>query len=406
MYRLRKPNRARFYRGPYTVQIRVHGRTRSFLHDMRDDLAGRFGITPRRYVPHVRLAGPYHTPRGQQLLGEVCDTLAERRPPEFRLEGFGAFPGREVYVHVEPSERMLQLKRRVAARLEGLCGPAGTRPAAPEPLHITLLGNTDFPRGIADDALNRMLRYLEGAYDPNRRLSALRMTVLGGDSRIACEYDMVLGRRLSRVQALDRRLLGTTHGEFVRRFLPAARGPKGPACGAANHKPKTVRLGGMTGKEFERACEDVLRRYCFTTKNVGGPGDGGRDIIAWYENRKVIVECKHQDRRTGSKEVWLLHSAVVTENARCGILISTGGFTAPAQADKVVDNDVDVTDIKSAVRAARRQSVLLVGRPELDVIAERVGVDIRDDSDPEVHDEDDEPEYLRGAWGNMGGGEA
>ena len=142
--------------------------------------------------------GPYHTTHGRLLLNEVYRALAGCRPPEFRLEGLGTFPGRAVYVHVEPSEQMLRLMHRLAARLEGICGPADRSRDAPEPLHISLLGGADFPRGIADDALGRMLRYLEDTYDPNRRLSALRITVLGGYSRIVGEYDMVMGRRLSR----------------------------------------------------------------------------------------------------------------------------------------------------------------------------------------------------------------
>ena len=180
--------------------------------------------------------------------------------------------------------------------------------------------------------------------------------------------------------------------EFVRRFLPAARAAKSPAYGAADRKPKTVWLGCMAAEEFEEVCDEIFQRYSCTTKNVGGTGDGGRDIIVWYENRKVIVECKRQRKRMGSKEVRILHSAVVTENARCGILISTGGFTAQAQNAKVVDSDVNVTNIKSAVRTARHQSVLLVGRSELAVIAKRVGVDIRDDSDPDACGGGDEPE--------------
>ena len=71
----------RFPYGPYTVQIRIHGRTRSFLHDMRDDVAGRFGITPRRYVPHIMLDGP------------LVSCIIRRRPPRARCRGGTDFAG-------------------------------------------------------------------------------------------------------------------------------------------------------------------------------------------------------------------------------------------------------------------------------------------------------------------------
>ena len=49
-------------------------------------------------------------------------------------------------------------------------------------------------------------------------------------------------------------------------------------------------------------------------------------MIIYAKQGKIVVECKHHKGRIGRPEVQKLHSAVVTEKAKNGIIVSTGGF--------------------------------------------------------------------------------
>ena len=382
-------SRPRFPEGPYSVQINIHGRAGTTLREIREAMAEQFGAAGRDYVPRITLVESCSTTDGGRLLKEVCDVAAGYRPPEFRLDGFETFRGRALHAAVEPSEQLLRLRRRLTERLDGFCdiSDAG-RSAMSEPLHSALFLDTDFPRGNSSDTMSSVLESIRATYELNVQIHALRVTVLGGDGRTVGEYDMVLKRQLDGKQAVDRGLLLETREAFAKSYgsaKPATYPEDMSAANAANHEPATVWLGSTTGIQFERACTDILRRHGYETKKAGGSADGGRDIILWDGNSKVVVECKHQAGRVGRPAVQKLHSVVVTEEAQCGITISTGGFASTARNHKAVERGyADITRIKRTVRSARPQSILLVGRQDLDSIAQAVGVEIRNDSDPDV----------------------
>lgn len=357
------------------------------MKDIQSDTAKRFGAFKRRYVPRILLAGPYRAPDHRELLREVYGIVRECPPQEFRLAGFGVFRGKAVYASIEPSEQLLQLRRHIAERLSGLCGPPGiSRLGTSKSLRSPLFFSTDVPRGTDGDTLDRMLQYMEHAYELDMRGYALRITVHGGNNGIVWEYDMVLKRQLSRRDAQDPSLLEEARKAFARGFgqdKPATVDAARPAGGAENHEPKLVWMGTVTGAEFEGVCADILRRHGFNVKEVGGSADGGRDIIIRSGVGNAVVECKHQAKPVGRPAVQKLHSVVVTDEARCGILISTSGFTSPARAHKVAERaDMGITGIAQAIRALPHRSILLVGLENLKSIAKAVGIWIMDEPDP------------------------
>ena len=154
-------------------------------------------------------------------------------------------------------------------------------------------------------------------------------------------------------------------------------------------KRKDVWLGTTSGLEFEDVCADILKRCGFRVKKMGGVADGGRDIIIWNKQDKMIVECKHHAKSIGRPVVQKLHSAVVTDRATGGIIISTGGFSL--QAAQYAHATRYVNDALRAIRNMRQDGMVLVDKGGLVIMAKNVGVMIHDGADPITRDVDIAP---------------
>ncbi len=50
---------------------------------------------------------------------------------------------------------------------------------------------------------------------------------------------------------------------------------------------------------FEGICSTIFGRCGFKTKKIGGTSDGGHDILVWGDSGKMVVECKHQEKKAG-----------------------------------------------------------------------------------------------------------
>lgn len=148
-------------------------------------------------------------------------------------------------------------------------------------------------------------------------------------------------------------------------------------------------MGTTTGLEFEDICADILERCGFEVKKMGGTGDGGRDIIIQYGSNVMVVECKHQAKPTGRPVVQKLHSAVMTERAKGGIIISTGGFSPQASEHDIARASSD--DVLDEIRYIRAGTVLLVDKEGLRFLARSAGVRLYDGEEPTAHDVDIEP---------------
>ncbi len=99
-------------------------------------------------------------------------------------------------------------------------------------------------------------------------------------------------------------------------------------------KSLTLReLKSMSPKEFEHAIAELLRALDYKdVKVVGGSGDLAIDVIARYNNRRVVLQCKrYNERKVTSPEVQMFIGMMVTEhNADKGIYVTTSSFTKDA----------------------------------------------------------------------------
>ncbi|MCH7484631.1 MAG: restriction endonuclease, partial [Chloroflexi bacterium] len=125
-----------------------------------------------------------------------------------------------------------------------------------------------------------------------------------------------------------------------------------------------VRLDALSGFEFEKFCAMVFDRLGYgRVENLPSVGDKGRDLIIHGE-RKIVVECKHQPKTAvGRPVIQKLHSAVVSERADGGWVVTSGGFTRQAteHADEIQASGIEFK---------------LIDRAMLLDLADRAGIEI------------------------------
>ena len=96
---------------------------------------------------------------------------------------------------------------------------------------------------------------------------------------------------------------------------------------------ENVALDSLDGFGFQDFCAHLFEKLKLgTIERTPYTGDEGRDLIIHLkEGGLAIVECKHQPNTSiGRPVVQKLHSAVVSSNAKRGILITTGRFSNEA----------------------------------------------------------------------------
>ena len=133
---------------------------------------------------------------------------------------------------------------------------------------------------------------------------------------------------------------------------------------------ETVFLNSLDGFEFESLCQRIFQKGKFgEVEKIGGVSDAGRDLIIYTDkNEKIIVECKHQPRTSiGRPIVQKLHSAIISENSKKGIIVTTGKFakTAIDYSNELTDGtNIELMDIMKLTELAQRVGIELVTEGE------------------------------------------
>ncbi len=94
-----------------------------------------------RSPPHITLVPPFEWPTAElpALTGSLEAFAKEQAPVAVELCGFGAFPPRVIYIHVEPSPELQQLQAKAQQHMSLLLNlQATTAPSRPFVPHITV----------------------------------------------------------------------------------------------------------------------------------------------------------------------------------------------------------------------------------------------------------------------------
>ena len=195
-------------------------------------------LKERRFVSHITLFGPARTDRLRRVMGEVEGIGRKYTLVPFKLGGFDKFQNPDanwLYLDVEPSPDLEQLRYELAQSLlrserviRDTCQPFDHK--SKYKFHSAIIKcdpryKDKFKKlfeyaetkcsleifkqhkaSIFGKLLNNIKKYIfrVDEDDSGINLHLLRVTVLGRGSRIQSEYDLVLGRLLSRSEALSR----------------------------------------------------------------------------------------------------------------------------------------------------------------------------------------------------------
>jgi HJR/Mrr/RecB family endonuclease len=96
--------------------------------------------------------------------------------------------------------------------------------------------------------------------------------------------------------------------------------------------PNLDELRKLTSQSFEDEIATMFKRLGYTVKQTPYSGDAGKDAIMWKEGEKYLLECKRyaSDKQSGRPELQKFHSAIISEGAKKGFFVTTGGFSSTA----------------------------------------------------------------------------
>lgn len=122
-------------------------------------------------------------------------------------------------------------------------------------------------------------------------------------------------------------------------------------------------MDDLDGFEFQHLCAIIFQTLGYgQVEEQALTGDGGKDIIIRSSVGKTVVECKHQPNTSlGRPVIQKLHSAVISEGAYRGIVITSGGFSKQAiEHAKVLKPSIELIDIAMLRDLASRAGIQLI----------------------------------------------
>nr|WP_246742701.1 restriction endonuclease [Microvirga splendida] len=84
---------------------------------------------------------------------------------------------------------------------------------------------------------------------------------------------------------------------------------------------------GMTGREFELYCREVLQEAGWRAALTPGSRDQGADIIAEKNGRRVVIQCKFYNGAVGNKAVQEAYAAAAFQDAPYAVVVTNSVYT-------------------------------------------------------------------------------
>lgn len=162
----------------YLIEFRFHGYAKRYLRKLIFDVARRFhvsGVTRKRPVPHITLAGPFETRDIKRVIRDVESVAKNYNLVNFKLKGFGYFDsinGKVIYADIEPSKELEELRWELATRLMKYAELKEWDKNMNFSFHATIAFK-DIDRKFSD-----IWRYLKSKEESNINQHLLRITIL------------------------------------------------------------------------------------------------------------------------------------------------------------------------------------------------------------------------------------
>ena len=181
----------------YLIEFRFSGYAKQSIKELKSNITRNFGVTKRKIVPHITLAGSLQTRDEKRLVQEIVNVCKKYDLVKFKIDGFDNFENRVIFVKIKPSEELKKLRLEIAERLYKFCNTTKFDRDEEFTFHATLVLK-DIQRKF-----DKIWDYLQTWRIPEMEQYVLRITILK-NSRILAEYDLILKKLLNRRDSLDR----------------------------------------------------------------------------------------------------------------------------------------------------------------------------------------------------------
>ena len=181
----------------------MHGYAKEYAKDVVYSVAKKFrvkGVTRKRVVPHISLYGPGRTNDIRKVISAIEKVGRRYTLVPFKIKGFGYFDKtpKVIYFDISPSQELEELRRELSRELRKVSTGQSWDNRKKHSFHATIAF-----RDI-DAKFHKIWADLKSKEEPDIHQHLLRITVLHGGGRIACEYDLMLKRLLNRKEALSK----------------------------------------------------------------------------------------------------------------------------------------------------------------------------------------------------------
>jgi hypothetical protein len=187
----------------YFLEIRSSGYAKKYVQKISSELNSKFG-SQHSTKPHITLFGPFSISGNTQgiisAIIQVCKKYENPNLIYYNLKGFNSFGKEVIYLDVNPSEDLKNIRYDLAQKLLPITNSISTHDNESKNafnFHMTLAFKN------IGDKFNIIWNYVKKKEVPHINQHLLRVALLK-NSKILYEYDLILKRALDRRQALSK----------------------------------------------------------------------------------------------------------------------------------------------------------------------------------------------------------
>ncbi len=199
-----KPKRTK----QYLIEIRLSGFVKDSMREIKEAISRNFHVSQRAIIPHISLVGPIYTDDEKKLVKEVVKIAKKFELISLKLDGFGHFDNNVVFVKIKPSDELEQLRLELVDKLKGFCNLSEFDLEPDFKYHATLVMHDIYQK------FDRIWNFLQTWKISEIKQYVIRVSIINERRRILNEYDLMLGKLLTRSQALDKKIFHRTIAEL------------------------------------------------------------------------------------------------------------------------------------------------------------------------------------------------
>lgn len=192
----------------YLIEIRFSGFVKDSMRELKGAISKNFHVSQRKIIPHVSLVGPIYTDDEKKLVKEVVKVAKNFELINLQLDGFGHFDNNVIFVKIKPSDELEKLRTELVDKLKEFCNLSEFDLGPDFKYHATLVMHDIYRK------FDRIWEFLQSWKIPELKQHVVRISIINEHRKILNEYDLMLGKLLSRTQALDKKVFHRTLAEL------------------------------------------------------------------------------------------------------------------------------------------------------------------------------------------------